>query len=256
MDVGIWTIYNKASHQDHMGNEENLQQQMKYKTRKYVRWNSSLFVNLNKWVKKARRNEWDGASERVRLGQRREVHYVFFILQIDMNELVFFCIYCRHKIITTIRKRLQQYNRRTTDDCKLYARTDTHAKEKNAKSRLGGVGTRECQIATSRQPNILILHSQGVSVYRQTTRMAAAEQPQRHKYTGREKKTAPNTISQQKLHLDWTTRYEFWWCCVSFVSWTSSKNLWISPLQMTLHAFHSNFFSSYLFFFFSWNGFR
>lgn len=166
MDVGIWTIYNKASHQDHMGNEENLQQQMKYKTRKYVRWNSSLFVNLNKWVKKARRNEWDGASERVRLGQRREVHYVFFILQIDMNELVFFCIYCRHKIITTIRKRLQQYNRRTTDDCKLYARTDTHAKEKNAKSRLGGVGTRECQIATSRQPNILILHSQGVSVYR------------------------------------------------------------------------------------------
>lgn len=91
---------------------------------------------------------------------------------------------------------------------------------------------------------------------KQTTRMAAAEQPQRHKYTGREKKTAPNTISQQKLHLDWTTRYEFWWCCVSFVSWTSSKNLWISPLQMTLHAFHSNFFSSYLFFFFSWNGFR
>lgn len=54
-------------------------------------------------------------------------------LNVDINELVFSCIYCRHKIITTTSETKVHHKEKKNDDCKLYVYT---RKRKYAKCRL------------------------------------------------------------------------------------------------------------------------
>lgn len=159
------------------------------------------------------------------------------LIQIDINELVFSCIYCRHKIITTTRDThvhtyislsLSPLNKSKTekqyDDCKLYVCTDTQKKICQMPTRVHS-RARECD-SVHRQPNILILHI-GISVSVEAQR------------TWKKKPLKQTNVSTKAKYWERSTARRSVPCRVYDAdALTFSKSLLISALQMTLQAFH------------------